>query len=360
MGVIRISCLGDLMPADTTYTMGTGIGSSMTKLIEYYSDNGNNPFLNSDIVFCNLEAPLIINSGKVKLPFEGNPDVLHLLKILNISVVSVANNHVCDHGGEGFTQTTSLLKDNGFLQIGSNQESISEIGWMEYKNKKLAFAAFNGIDDHPECKLTAPLEREILFNTLDEIKKQSPDFIIYSLHWGNEYITWPSLSQVDLAHELIDKGVNIIIGHHPHVVQPVEKYHGGVILYSLGNFLFDMLWSEKVRNGMKVDLIINDNKSIDYTIVPFRIRSDYTQDYSKDKVVFSILEKAGETLIMLQSGSRDAFQKTYFEECKKNRLGARLKMKFYLSRNFFRLSTQSRELLFRNLKLKPGLLWERN
>ena len=218
------------------------------------------------------------------------------MKILNISVVSVANNHVCDHGREGFSQTTSLLKDNGFLQIGSYQESISEIGWMEYKNKKLAFAAFNDINDHPECKLIAPLERDILFNTLDEIKKQSPDFIIYSLHWGNEYITWPSLSQVDLAHELIDKGVNIIIGHHPHVVQPVEKYNGGVILYSLGNFLFDMLWSEKVRNGMKVDLILNDNKSIDYTIVPFRIRSDYTQDYTKDKIVFRFLQKQGKHL----------------------------------------------------------------
>lgn len=356
MGSIIISCIGDLMPADTTYTIGTGIGSRMAKLIDYYSENDNNPFLDSDIVFCNLEAPLILNHGNVKLPFEGNPDVLNLMKILNISVVSVANNHICDHGQEGFIRTTSLLKDNGFIQIGSDQESISEIGWVEYKNKKLAFAAFNDINDHPKCKLTAPLERDILFNKLVEIKKQSPDFIIYSLHWGNEYITWPSLSQVDLAHKLIDKGVNIIIGHHPHVVQPVEKYNGGIILYSLGNFLFDMLWSEKVRNSMKVDLILNENKSIDYAIVPFRIRSDYTQDYTKSKVVFSVLAKAGETLKKLNSGSHEIYQKTYLKECRKKRFQARLWMKFYLLKNVFRLSTQSRELLFLNIKSKSGLM----
>jgi gamma-polyglutamate biosynthesis protein CapA len=360
MGVIRISCVGDLLPADTAYNLGTGIGSCMDRLISYYSVKENNPFLNSDIVFCNLEAPLILKSADVKLPFEGNPDVIQLLKILNISVVSIANNHVCDHGQEGFVQTSGLLKDNGFLMIGSNLENISEIGRMQCMNKKLAFAAFNDVKDHPECRLVAPLERGILFNTLERIKKQSPDFIIFSLHWGDEYITWPSLSQTDLAHELIDNGVNIIIGHHPHVVQPVERYHGGIILYSLGNFLFDMQWSETVRNGMQIDLILNEDNTIDYQVKPYRINSDFTQDYTSTKEVLSILSKAGKTFEQHKVGSRVNYKNIYTEECKKRRLKTRLRMKWYLITNVFRLSPQSRSMLFRNIKTKSFFLWKKN
>lgn len=84
-----------------------------------------------------------------------------------------------------------------------------------------------------------------------------------SLHWGNEYIHYPSISQIKLAHKIIDAGIDIIIGHHPHVIQPVERYKNGVIFYSLGNFLFDMLWSKKVRHGM-IAKIKFDKESIQY------------------------------------------------------------------------------------------------
>ncbi len=237
---------------------------------------------------------------------------------------------------------------------------ISNIALVERKDKKIAFAAFNAIHDHPGTSLVAPLERDILFNTLEEIKKHSPDFIVFSFHWGNEYVTWPSPSQVELGHELIDKGVNIIIGHHPHVVQPIEKYHGGVIIYSLGNFLFDMLWSEMVRNGMKVNLMLHDDKSIDYEIVPFRIRSDYTQDYSITAPVLSILERAERKLGYLKSGLRNEYEKAYLKEYRKCRLKARFKMKYYLLMNAFNLSPKSKELVFRNIKIKSGFLWREN
>lgn len=354
MAVIRISCVGDLLPADTAYTMGNGIGSNMKRLIEYYSKSENNPFQNSDAVFCNLEAPLILNHDRIKLPFEGNPEVIRLMKILNISVVSIANNHIYDHGLEGFNQTTNLLDENGFLYIGSSLERGSKIGWLKCKDKKIAVASFNAINDHPEFKLIAALERNVLFKTLDEIKKQSPDYIIFSVHWGDEYVTWPSPSQSDLAHELIDKGVNIIIGHHPHVVQPVEKYHDGIILYSLGNFLFDMFWSKNVRQGMYVDLVLNEDKSIDYHIKPYRIQSNFAQDYTNKKGIISNLAKSDKILEILQSGPRETYQKKYLSECRKRRMFARLRMKLYLLKHLFRLSSQSKRLLYSNIKIKSG------
>jgi poly-gamma-glutamate synthesis protein (capsule biosynthesis protein) len=360
MGSIRISCIGDILPADTAYTMGNGIGSNMTKLIKYYSDNKNNPFCNSDIVFCNLEAPLIIKPNIVKQPFEGNPEVLRLMKILNISVVSIANNHMPDNGREGYDSTLNSLEDNGFTHIGSRQESRSQIAIITSKEKKIAFAAFNAINDHPGCNFIAPLNRDILFNTLHEIQKYSPDFIIFSFHWGNEYLTWPSPGQVDLAHELIDKGVTIIIGHHPHVVQPVENYHGGIIIYSLGNFLFDMFWSKNVRNGIRVDLDLNEDRSIEYQVKKFRIQPDFTQHYFNNSGALSYKKGRDKKWKLIQTGPRELYEKTYLHECKKQRLYARLHMKLYLFRNIFKLSRQSKEYLFSNIKLKSGSLWKKN
>jgi poly-gamma-glutamate synthesis protein (capsule biosynthesis protein) len=173
-------------------------------------------------------------------------------------------------------------------------------------------------------------------------------------------VDYPSPSQVSLAHELIDNGVNIIIGHHPHVVQPVENYHGGIIIYSLGNFLFDSFWSEKVRNGMQVDLFFNEDKSIDYLIKPFRIKADFTQDYAKTEEVESMLKKANVTMALLKAGSPDVYQKTYLQESKKQRLQARYKMKLYLLKNIFRLSHHSRELFFRNIRMKSAGLWKKD
>ena len=360
MGSIKISCIGDFLPADTAYTLGNGIGSKIPELITHYSKIENQLFSNSDIVFCNLEAPLILNSDIIDLPFAGNPAIVQLMKILNISVVSLANNHILDHGIEGFNHTTCTLAENGFFYVGPNENGISRIASMECKGKKIAFAGFNSIKDHPENNYISPLDRDILFSTLEAIKKRSTDYILYSLHWGNEYVTFPSPSQVDLAHELIDKGVNVIIGHHPHVVQPVENYNGGIIIYSLGNFLFDMFWSEKVRNGMQVDLILNENKSIDYEIKPYRIKSDFTHDYSKTKVVYSILTKAGKNIKIHQAGTLQVNEREYVNECRKWRSKARLDMKFFLLKNIFSISSKSRQLFFRNIKMKYHSLWKSN
>ena len=92
MSQLKISFVGDLLPADTHYNIGRGIGSKMPAITDYYSDKENIPFLNSDLVFCNLEAPLIYDPEGKDLPFSGNPEVIKLLKLLRISVVSVANN----------------------------------------------------------------------------------------------------------------------------------------------------------------------------------------------------------------------------------------------------------------------------
>lgn len=360
MDPVRISCLGDLLPSNTAYNIGYGIGNRISEIIKYFSNSESNSFSSKDIVFCNLEAPIYKSPDNIYLPFAGNPEVLNLLKLLNINVVSIANNHILDHGPDVLHQTINTLRGNGFLPIGLLKNGISNIAVLEKKEKKIAFSAFNSIYDHPENTFIAPMERKILFDTLDQISRHSPDHIIFSFHWGNEYVSYPSPDQVELAHELIDNGVDIIIGHHPHVIQPIEKYNGGIIMYSLGNFLFDMLWAESVRTGMYVDLTLNEDLSVNYKIKPFRINSDFTQDYTKQAGTLSLLLKSSAKLDALKAGTRETYHKKYLKECKKCRFNARMRMKFHLLKNIFSLSSHSRSLLIRILKLKFLSLWGKN
>ncbi|MBI2633913.1 MAG: CapA family protein, partial [Parcubacteria group bacterium] len=114
-----------------------------------------------------------------------------------------------------------------------------------------------------------PSEEEIA-EQVRELKTNS-DFVIVSFHWGEEYQDFPSEKQRSLAHKIIDAGANIVMGHHGHHLQPVEKYKNGLILYSLGNLIFDQMWSEKTRLGALVKVSWYENGNLDYEILPTKI-----------------------------------------------------------------------------------------
>ncbi len=100
------------------------------------------------------------------------------------------------------------------------------------------------------------------------------DYVIVSMHAGNEYMESRSESQKNFAHAAIDAGAEMVIGHHPHVVQTLEKYHGKYIFYSLGNFVFDQNFSEETNKGLMLKAIIQDKKII--KIEPIEIKINPT------------------------------------------------------------------------------------
>lgn len=109
-----------------------------------------------------------------------------------------------------------------------------------------------------------------------KLAKQHSDFVIISLHWGIENVFYPSPKQIDLAHKLIDSGATIILGHHPHVVQGIEKYKNGLIAYSLGNFQFDPSDSYSPNSQSFILTIeLTKNGLEDYNITPVKIGSDF-------------------------------------------------------------------------------------
>ena len=246
--------------------------------------------LNNDFVFANFESP-VINGKKVysgQMAFRTNENMIPILKEMNFSVVSLANNHMLDMGQKGLLNTLKVLTENKIQYIGAgeNNEKAHEPKIIEKNGIKIAFLAYNDDDvilatneataDRPG---TAFMGLEGLKN--DVIKAKSlADFVVVSMHSGNEYQTNPNQRQINFAHTAIDSGANLIIGHHPHIIQKYEQYGNGYIFYSLGNCIFDQMWSEDTREGVMIKIVFSKEKIEDMKATPFLI-----ENYSQPRII---------------------------------------------------------------------------
>jgi gamma-polyglutamate biosynthesis protein CapA len=211
-------------------------------------------FLNADAVVINLEDPMTNSSINFKktVPLKANPIYAPLLKKNNIVVACLANNHIMDYGDTGLTDTINTLKSNGinYTGAGYNIDQATQPVYLNIKGRKIA--VLNFLDNSsfteflpsemPSATINspgyAPADWNIIKQRIDESKNNS-DITIVVFHYGNEYSTTPNPSQIELSHECIDEGADMVIGSHPHVIQKIESYKGKPIFYSLGNFVFD-------------------------------------------------------------------------------------------------------------------------
>jgi poly-gamma-glutamate synthesis protein (capsule biosynthesis protein) len=202
-----------------------------------------------DIVIGNLEGPVIENCPVVRTGFKfcGQPENVQGLTFAGFDALSLANNHINNYGLDGISQTTQALNDNNLDYF--YQDKI----W--YKNIAGTQLAFLGFDDTVSRIINDNLQ------ILIEEAKKNADIIIVNFHWGIEYQPQPSVRQKELAQLAINTGADAVIGHHPHVIQPLEYYQGKPIFYSLGNFVFDQMWSEETKTGA-IGIINIENKKI--------------------------------------------------------------------------------------------------
>ena len=121
----------------------------------------------------------------------------------------------------------------------------------------------------------------------DDVKKarKKCDFLILALHWGKEYKLKPEKETVKLAKSLIDCGANAIIGNHPHVPQKIVKYKKGIIAYSLGNFVFDQQFNEKVREGRILQLEIGKNKILKYKVYKTHAENNFQPTITSKRLI---------------------------------------------------------------------------
>lgn len=223
---------------------------------------------NADVAFGNLEGPISTRGIKVGsiYSFRSDPRAIEGLLSAGFDVLSIANNHIWDYGSDAVRDTISILEKADIGVIGGG-ESYAEAHQPFIKNingTKIAFLGYtNLIPPSVGSKTSKPA---IAYFDIDQavvdIKeaRKKADLIVVSLHWGNEYETTHNLNQEKIAKTLIDAGAQLIIGHHPHVVQPVVEYGGGYIAYSLGNFVFDQNFSPDTKTGLVLRVILTEKK----------------------------------------------------------------------------------------------------
>jgi len=213
-------------------------------------------FQEADLVVANLEGPITKFSSQSvgTLPgspknfiFTFSPAVVETLAKNNFYLLNLGNNHILNFGLEGLAQTKNYLKVAGIGYFGNTGDDEERYFIWQKDNLKIGFVNYNQFVPNGFA-----LAKE-------DILKARPqaDLIILYAHWGEEYQEEPNKLIKEQAHQLAEAGADLIIGSHPHVVQPAELYQGKKIYYSLGNFLFDQYFSPETQKGLLVVLTID-------------------------------------------------------------------------------------------------------
>jgi len=292
--------VGDIM-------LGRGVEYLMNKNSFFYPFEKINQLLKGvDIVAGNLEGPILENPPKFSpdsLRFAFHPKVIKGLSLTGFNLLSLANNHTLDTGEAGFEETKNLLFEAsiGFVghPIGCDKDFL-------FEKEEIIFLAFNK---------TFPFNcsDEQILEVINKIRTANPEkFLVILFHWGQEYQLKSSLSQQKLARRTIEAGADLVIGHHPHVVQEIEEYKGKIIIYSLGNFIFDYdgYHIKETLDGLAVGLEIYPEKIIyrffpvkTYWSQPSLMEEEKTQDFLKElaeKSSPSLLEEIEKGIIIIE------------------------------------------------------------
>lgn len=233
-------------------------------------------FESKDVLFGNLETVLTREGQRAEkaILLHSLPEKVSYLKDAGFDILNIANNHIMDLGMEGFHNTLKALRNEELNFIGVNDSPERNYAISEEQGIRLGFLGYTeGGFNLPEKGVWInKIELMDIVRDIDSIKGQC-DVIIVSLHWGTENVFYPSPKQIELAHELIDAGTTVILGHHPHVIQGIERYKHGLIAYSLGNFQFK---SAKINNSILLCLEFSNKGLEDYHIIPIAMNQNFT------------------------------------------------------------------------------------
>lgn len=275
-----LAAIGDIMCHNSQFKDAYNSETS-TYDFSYVFDNISTYTKTADLCVGNLETTFAgEEKGYSGYPQFNTPDNLaYELKGIGLDVLTTAGNHALDTGYTGLSRTIDVLNDADISHLGTyqSQEEQDKVLIKFVKGLKIAFVNYtygtNGIPvpkDKTYC--VNLINKELISKQLDVAKSQDPDIIIACMHWGNEYQTKQNSTQMELADFLIQNGADIILGTHPHVLQPYEKRtvtledgstRNGFVAYSLGNFISDQN-AKYTRSSIILDLTIT--KHVDGTV----------------------------------------------------------------------------------------------
>jgi poly-gamma-glutamate capsule biosynthesis protein CapA/YwtB (metallophosphatase superfamily) len=250
----KIVFVGDIM-------LGRSVMAESLKTNDFsYAFKNVNGYLQSaDLVFGNLESPFAVKCPTVNsgMTFCADTRLVEGLTKSDINVVTLANNHMNNYGNEGVVTTKKVLTDNGIGYTGDGNLVTKEVNGTTF-----GFLGLNLMYGAP-----TKLDEKILSDS-DKLV----DVLIVGVHWGEEYQSKANKRQRDYAKKLVELGADVVIGHHPHWVQDSEVINGKPVYYSLGNFVFDQMWSEETKKGLVVELTFDGSNLVNQKELPIYIK----------------------------------------------------------------------------------------
>jgi poly-gamma-glutamate synthesis protein (capsule biosynthesis protein) len=236
----------------------------------------------ADLRYCNLECPVSDRGRDLHhlYSFRADPRAIEGLKATGFDVVSQANNHAYDWGPEALLDSLERLRAAGIHPVGAGQNILAAHYplLVNVGSLRIAFLAYVDVDpkeaaagvDRPGVAWLDPAQ------ALADIRFARPlaNLVIVCPHWGVEYALKPTRDQVELAHQMIDAGADLIVGSHPHVVQPLENYHDHWIAYSLGNFIFDQE-NPTTHRGLMLRVTVRDKQIAEVLPIDIKINSTF-------------------------------------------------------------------------------------
>jgi poly-gamma-glutamate synthesis protein (capsule biosynthesis protein) len=273
---LRVIAVGDIMLDGTSRPVLAQNG------YDYAFAGVKHLFGNAPIVFGNLEGPLTERGTAEQdktFTFRSPPDkVSRALVGAGFNVVSLANNHTLDYGADGLAQTIETLEAAGIAYAGAGPDlkAARRPAMLEAGGKRVAILAYSLT--LPETFYAAPGRPGTAFGHEGHVRadvqaaRKQADIVLVSFHWGQEGKTELREYQVRLGRLAIDAGAAAVIGHHPHILQGIEHYRDGVILYSLGNFTFGS-YSRRSRVSAVAELVFDGDRVSELRMHPINVNN---------------------------------------------------------------------------------------
>lgn len=265
--------MGDILP-------DRGVKSVIQKIgLDGIFQNTPELFKDADLICANLEAAVTQGNRPLIKTFRFNSplDIGEHLALHKIKIVNLANNHSIDYGKAGLTDTIANLKRYHVETFGCGDNAMSALApkVIQVHGTKIAFIGavcfpLEGYVYLPDAFDVGRWDASLIKLQIQEAR-QLADIVVVCFHWGIEFSHYPTSSQIEIAHFCIDQGADLIVGHHPHVLQGMEIYRDKPILYSLGNFIFDQRYGPATHSVLG-KLTIAEKSISRIEIVPVSIR----------------------------------------------------------------------------------------
>lgn len=293
--VVRLIAGGDICPGDHYFSLGHGIGSRIGR--------GEDPFRevaglldSGDLCLANLEGPIspvtVRAFGPEAAAFQGPPRASALLRNAGIDFLHIANNHILQHGPEAFEITISLLGEQGITPVGMREGRSTRPVVKSIKGLTLGFLGYSLVPDPyvSDQTLYASPPLEYMIQDIEALTARV-DLVVVSVHWGEEGRALPEQDVIETGHAFVSAGATLVLGHHPHWFQPVERIGGALIAYSLGDLLFDLFWDRRSVEGALLRIDLNEQGVVAHDLIPLRLKQDYRLQIQSDRAARDFLEE---------------------------------------------------------------------